>query len=106
MLKAGEFTTLRSGLHTAKLNLRGMTSRSLGEGGKQERELAQQFRTSAEALRTEWPDTATLLDELREHYERDAQMEDAEAAATLRRTIFGASPPRRHRKERISMATA
>lgn len=86
LLKGGRSTSLRAGLYAAKLNLRGMTGRSLGEGGKQERELAQQFRTSAEALRAEWPDTATLLDELREHYERDAQMEDAEAAATLRRT--------------------
>jgi AAA domain, putative AbiEii toxin, Type IV TA system len=90
LLQAGASPHLRSGLHTAKRNLRGATRRSLGEGGKQERVLAAQFRESADALRAEWPETATLLDGLTSFYEREAAQMDSEAATTLRRA--GAEP--------------
>jgi energy-coupling factor transporter ATP-binding protein EcfA2 len=90
LIESDTFPSLARGLHTAKRNLRGMTTRSLGEGGKQEREIASGFRGAAVKLRPSWPRTADMLEGLAEAYERDAEREDGVAATTLREE--GAEP--------------
>lgn len=69
----------RKGLVTAKRNMRGVWSKGLQEGGKQERALAESFYAGAERLRGSSGETAALLQELGRWYEEDAQREDASA---------------------------
>lgn len=76
---------LASRISLAKRNLRGMTSRAVGEGGRQERLLEKEYRDSAAALRTEWPATSTMLEQLAQEYAFDAARQDAGARATRRR---------------------
>ena len=66
-----------------KWNRRGMTSRGMGEGGRQERKLSEEFRIGAELLALGCPVTSSLLSALAIRYERDARRNDA-SAATLR----------------------
>lgn len=66
------------GLALGVLNKRGVTSRGLLDGGKQEWDLASEFRRQAEGAQA-WPRTRKLLRELAESYERDARREDEEA---------------------------
>jgi hypothetical protein len=73
------YEKIRNGLHTARCNSRGVVTRSIGEGGKQERALAASYRADAERLRPEWPETAALLDGLAKWYEELAKREDKEA---------------------------
>ncbi|KAA8985180.1 hypothetical protein [Halospina sp. K52047b] len=63
---------LMSGLHSGLINSRGVTSRSLFEGGQQERELAATYRSWADAQRARWPAAATILEEVAETFEREA----------------------------------
>lgn len=72
---------LRRALKQARRQGRGMTSRSIGEGGDQERELVRSYRQGAEYLRRNyWLETASLLDELADEYETWASIQDDEAA--------------------------
>ncbi len=57
-------------------NSRGVTSRALNEGGKQERELAEKYRTMSNTLRAKWPRTAAMLRSIAESYEHVAKRED------------------------------
>ena len=70
---------LERGFARRMFNNRGVTSRSLDAGGTQEWALAANHRSSAEAIRTEWPRVARIFDSLADSYERDARREDAEA---------------------------
>ena len=72
-------------LRMAKRNLRGMTSRAVGEGGRQERGLAERYRASAIALRSAWPATAMMLERLAQEYAFDAAEQDDGARAIRRR---------------------
>ncbi len=85
LLETGHHRELDDGLINAKRNLRGVTQRSAGEGGMQERGLAAGFRTDAKKLRIHWSRTASLLDQLAESYERRAEDLDAEARIDRRR---------------------
>ncbi|EYF04190.1 Hypothetical protein CAP_4667 [Chondromyces apiculatus DSM 436] len=84
LLELEEFPRLSHALQMAKWNMRGMTRRSLGEGGKQERALASRYRDAAKAVALTWPRSADMLDELAASYEWDAVRQDAEAQITLR----------------------
>lgn len=64
------------GMHTGLVNRRGVTTRSPYEGGQQERELAAKYRAWADAQRTWCPTIATTLDDVAEHYEREANVHD------------------------------
>ncbi len=66
------------GLYTAKFNERGVVSRRLGEGGNQERQIAEGFRRDADRLRNGFPETAALLDRLANTFEHMARHEDME----------------------------
>lgn len=73
---------IRSGFRTGKFNLRGVTSRGLFEGGAQERDLAQVYRSDASIIRGRWPTTARLLRGLADTYESTGQREDTRAKWT------------------------
>lgn len=85
LLEKGAGVDLASCLATAKRNLRGMTSRAVGEGGRQERILAKQYRTSAAALRARWPQTAAMFDMLARSYADEGSRRDVAAKAIRRR---------------------
>lgn len=67
------------GLEIRVFNNRGVTSRSLDEGGQQEWTLAEGYRARAQQLVGRWPRTAAIFRRLAETYEADARREDAEA---------------------------
>ena len=67
---------LADGFVVGKCNLRGVTSRSPGDGGEQERELAAQYQAWQRALAARFPRTSALLGRLAERYRSDAVSED------------------------------
>jgi hypothetical protein len=67
------------GLETAIYNSRGVTTRSLDEGGRQERELVNKHVEAAEAFLDKWPHIARIHRRIADAYEREAEREDAEA---------------------------
>jgi hypothetical protein len=69
---------LADGFVTGKRNLRGVTSRSPGDGGKQELELAAQYEAWQRALAVSYPLTSALLGRLAEAYRSDANWEDVD----------------------------
>jgi hypothetical protein len=69
---------LANGFVIGKQNLRGVTSRSLGDGGEQERQLAAQYEGWQRALAVSHPRTSALLGRLAEAYRSDANREDVE----------------------------
>lgn len=67
---------MRQGFIVGKLNRRGVTSRMPREGGQKERNLAVEFRVGAKSIEAEHPFTARALEDLAEHYESEARLED------------------------------
>jgi len=65
-------------------NARGITSRALGAGGDQERELASKYLSFAAAVRDHWPRSAAVLNRIGESYQRDAKRMDVDAELELR----------------------
>lgn len=59
-----------------------MTGRGIFEGGNQERELAQEYRTSAQKHAVKWPVTSSILDSLSKEYEIRGKEEDQQALDT------------------------
>lgn len=75
--------TLLDGAHTGLYNQRGAVWR--GEGGGQERDLAQKYRRWGEALRFTHPYlSSSLLMEMARTYEREAQRQDEQAGIRRR----------------------
>jgi hypothetical protein len=66
------------GLMTERHNLRGAFWR--GEGGSQERELAEENRRWARIVEGHWPRTALVLEAIAESWEEDARREDVRQA--------------------------
>ncbi len=77
-LEKWQSTEIEKGIHIGKMNSRGATARAPFEGGKQERDLAQQLRRDA-ARMDNWPRTRGLLISLAESWESLATREDLEA---------------------------
>lgn len=67
---------LNNGFTVEIYNKRGVVSKSLSEGGQQERKLAEQFKEYAENWSIRYPKTASLLREVAEGYENQAKRED------------------------------
>jgi hypothetical protein len=67
------------GFAVGKRNRIGWTSRGPGEGGAQERRLADSYRRSALAMENLYPFSAQALDSLAESYEREAKRHDQDA---------------------------
>ena len=68
---------IENGFQVGKYNQRGVIGR--GEGGKQEWDLAKQYRNLAEKVRNGWPRTAGILDGLAKGYENEARQWDEQA---------------------------
>lgn len=60
-------------------NNRGVSTKSYGEGGNQERKLAAKYKGFADKIRVSYPMTATVLDDIAKSYEYDASAEDDRA---------------------------
>lgn len=74
---------LMNGAHTGVFNSRGVHTR--GEGGRQERELAEKYRKWGQALQVSHPFVASrLLFDLAKTYDQEASREDTEAGIRRR----------------------
>jgi hypothetical protein len=69
---------IERGIMTERYNMRGVYSKSLYEGGKQEREIARQYKEWSQAT-SSFPTTSMMLNRIAEGYERDAVREDERA---------------------------
>jgi hypothetical protein len=67
------------GIGVGIVNSRGMVSCAIGEGGAQERAIAERYRTYARLLRDGWPRTASLMREVADRHDADARREDTRA---------------------------
>lgn len=70
---------LDNGFSIGIYNKRGTVTKSLYEGGRQERELAEKFRQYANKWAIRYPRTAGVLTKIAEGYENEAKREDKEA---------------------------
>jgi hypothetical protein len=77
-----ESEQMEAGFTTAALNSRGTTTRSPTSGGQQEHELADSYRSIANALASEWDRTARIYRNLAESYDGIAVRFDREAQLT------------------------
>lgn len=72
---------LERGFSTGVYNKRGVFSKAVYEGGRQEYELASQFRQYARALEGKYPRVAAVLNRIANGYEGDGRREDDDAMA-------------------------
>ncbi len=70
---------IETGIYIGVHNRRGVVTRAIGEGGKQEKELAETYRKYAKAVGDSWPRTAALLRKIADSYESEARSEDIHA---------------------------
>ena len=84
VLEATNSANVAKGFKTGVYNVRGVVSRSLEEGGAQERELSVKYCTWAKRLAFEYPYVASILERIAEGYDRDAKREDSEVLAMKR----------------------
>jgi hypothetical protein len=73
---------IERGFQVGVFNNRGVITRSLTEGGAQEREIAARYRDYALRFRDDWPRTSQMLDRMANEYERYARGEDLNADLT------------------------
>ena len=73
-----------AGFRIGVYNARGVVSRSLEEGGKQERELSARYRAWAQRLAFDYPYVANILESIAQGYDRDAELEDSEVQVMKR----------------------
>ncbi|EIG58037.1 helix-turn-helix transcriptional regulator [Bradyrhizobium sp. WSM1253] len=71
--------SVERGFYLGVVNKRGATWRRPTDGSVQERELAKNYRKGAKELRLEWPRTASVLEQLSQHYLRDGVDSDDDA---------------------------
>jgi len=79
LLDQTELREMCRGFETGTRNKHGSTSRAYDEGGRQERELAAEFRRFAMALQESHPNVGEVLDDLARGFEREGTREDVEA---------------------------
>ncbi|AGA90173.1 hypothetical protein Thimo_1379 [Thioflavicoccus mobilis 8321] len=85
ILDRPELSEMRKGFEIGTFNKRGVTVRSMCEGGKQERELAAQFRRYANGVGATHPHLAESLERIARNYEFHATREDDDAALNRER---------------------
>lgn len=61
----------------SRLQNRGVTWRGLGDGGKQEYELAKQYERMNKVMGSRWPKMRAVLESMAKHYEQYAKHEDS-----------------------------
>jgi predicted ATPase len=101
LLEQNAYPGLSPSLSIAKRNLRGMTSRELGEGGAQERAIAAMFRANADRQRADYPRTAALLDDLATDYEEDAARQD-QKVLEYQDELESSDPPVRAQRSQLA----
>ncbi len=79
LLRRNRYAELADGLRIAQRNRRGVTTRAVGDGGEQERELAVNYRNTAAHLHDEFPEATTMLRDLANDYELEAEQWDVRA---------------------------
>lgn len=79
LIESGKYPDMRERLDLAKSNGRGWVSRSLGEGGVQEIEIAARYQAGADALRATYPSTAAMLEKMADSHRWDADGLEPEA---------------------------
>jgi hypothetical protein len=72
-------SSLDSGFTTGTFNKRGVTTRSLTDGGRQEYELADKFDEIRNRIMDPWPRTGRLIRSIAETYRAHGRMEDEQA---------------------------
>lgn len=70
---------IEDGISIGIYNDRGVVSRSIGEGGAQEKAIAERYRSYAGILSDKWPRTARLMKKVAEIYASEAHWEDGKA---------------------------
>lgn len=70
---------IEKGLGLAQFNSRGVTTKAMYEGGKQERELAAMWADRAEKIATTWPKASSFCLSISEEWARSAAAEDERA---------------------------
>lgn len=70
---------LDEGMRMAVYNSRGVTTRSMGEGGNQERELAKKYTGYAEKMSAKYPHTKSLLYSIASMWTHEAERHDNDA---------------------------
>lgn len=83
LLEEVDSDKLFKGFAIGTLNTRGFHSKSLTEGGRQERELAAKYDAWAQACEFDWPQTAKILRQIAQTYQDQARREDEAALARL-----------------------
>jgi len=76
LLERIQSKNVESGLHVEAINSRGVVSRSLDEGGNQERELEAMWRARAAFLGSRWPRAKSVCVSLAEDFRSQAERED------------------------------
>ena len=84
VLEANNSGNVAKGFKIGVYNGRGVVSRSLDEGGVQERELSAKYRTWAKRLAFDYPYVASILERIAEGYDKDAEQEDSEVLVMKR----------------------
>ena len=79
ILDRPEMKDIRRGFMTGVRNKRGVTSRSVFEGGDQERDLAKFFMGNSQKLQMSYPNVAALLEKISVSYVREGSGEDVRA---------------------------
>ncbi len=74
-------SSLEDGFVVGIFNKRGTVTKSVYEGGRQERALSKEYAEYARKSEIEWPRTAVALRRVADHYEDYAKREDEEAAS-------------------------
>ena len=77
-----ENTCIESGFRTQIFNNRGVTMRSITDGGQQEKSLAERYLQDSRQLNARWPRLASILKGLADDYFRQAEYHDQQAELT------------------------
>jgi hypothetical protein len=78
IIETAENEQIEKGFYVEHRNSRGVVTKSLKEGGAQERSLADRYAEWSMQLRDRWPRTAKILKGLAENYRHEASHEDDE----------------------------
>jgi hypothetical protein len=70
---------LEQGIEHGRYNRRGVVTKSLYEGGHQERQIAEHYERDARTVADQWPRTAVMLRRMAALYREEAARGDREA---------------------------
>jgi hypothetical protein len=79
LLESLKDSVIESGILYAQVDSRGGTSKAMLEGGKQERDIAMEWRNKLEVIDKKWIRIRALIQRIAEYWDRDAKREDERA---------------------------